>query len=314
MKKTVVLTLLLCNILSVFAKDYSETIFKDCFNKTDDSYEFNIRNPFFIDRLYVKDVNKLKNKIIKETIESYYVDEQGRKSYSDSYDCTVSYLYYFFDSEGRITDKYYVDENDKGTVFYKQHESYKCLEDLYEIHLEDLKKNSEKKITAKVEKKDDCVLLLFDYPYEEFKEFEFRNNKVIRRRKSSKTITSIEEATINNTAIQVNKYIIRNGEIDYWGITNFEKCYPVKQKRFVPSGDEFYEYNFDNTGHGIYTYFKEGKTTKKIIKQEVYRRYNPIGFLEYEEIKPYQSNLGDYSFISVFVITKKDDFFISHFD
>ena len=73
MKKTVFLLLILCNVLTGCAKDYSSKIFKDCFNKSDESYEFNIRNPFFVDEFYVKDVKKLKNKIIKKTIEIYYL-------------------------------------------------------------------------------------------------------------------------------------------------------------------------------------------------------------------------------------------------
>jgi|GEM_PF-4041802 hypothetical protein len=314
MKKTILLLLILCNVLFAYAKDYSSKVFKDCFDKSDESYEFNIRNPFFVEKFYVKDLKKLKNKIIKETIESYYVDEQGRKSYSDSYDRDVVYLYYFFDSEGRITDKYYVNENDKGVVFYKQHESYKCMEETYEIYFEDIKLNNDERMIASVNCKDDCVFLLFDYPYKGFTDLEFRKNSINRRRKTSKTITSIEEVTIKNNNIEIKKYNIRNGKEDYWGITNYQNCYQINQKRFVPSGDEFYEYTLDSNGRGIYTYFKEGKTPEKVIKQEVYRRFNPIGFLEYEEKKPYKTEVGNYSITEVTVLSEKDDFFISHFN
>lgn len=308
--------MILCNVLSVYAKDYSSKVFKDSFNKSDESYEFNIRNPFFVEKFYVRDLKKLENKIIKETIESYSIDEQGRKSYSDSYIRDVGYLYYFFDSEGRITDKYYVNENDNGVVFYKQHESYKCMEETYEIYLDDIQNNKVKRITSSVECKDDGVFLLFDSPYKGFTDFEFKNNSINRRRKSSRTITSVEEVTIKNNNIKVEKYNIRNGEEEYWGISNYHSCYLVNQKRFVPSGDEFYdyEYNLNSRYHGIYTYFKEGKTPERVIKQEVYRRFSPIGILEYEEKKPYKTEVGNYSITEVTVLSEKDDFFISHFD
>ena len=48
MKKNIFILLILCNVLTGCAKDYSSKIFKDCFNKSDESYEFNIRNLFFL--------------------------------------------------------------------------------------------------------------------------------------------------------------------------------------------------------------------------------------------------------------------------
>ena len=48
--------------------------------------------------------------------------------------------------------------------------------------------------------------------------------------------------------------------------------------------------------------------------QEVYRRFNPIGFLEYEEKKPYKTKVGYYDITEITVLSKKDDMFISHFE
>jgi len=314
MKKTILLLLILCNVLSAYAKDYSSKVFKDCFDKSDESYEFNIRNPFFVEKFYVKDLKKLKNKIIKETIESYYVDEQGRKSYSDSYDRDVVYLYYFFDSEGRISDRYYVNENDKGVVFYKQQLTYSCNENSYEIVQKDFVRNTEKTFHGEIENKDHGLLLTFNQVYDGSNEIEFSMNKILKRRVYKKDDFTIKEILISNNSIQNKQYNLKNNVESYWGITNYQNCYQINQKRFVPSGDEFYEYTLDSNGRGIYTYFKEGKTPEKEIKQEVYRRFNPIGFLEYEEKKPYKTEVGNYSITEVIVLSEKDDFFISHFN
>lgn len=314
MKKTILLLLILCNVLSAYAKDYSSKVFKDCFDKSDESYEFNIRNPFFVEKFYVKDLKKLKNKIIKETIESYYVDEQGRKSYSDSYDRDVVYLYYFFDSEGRISDRYYVNENDKGVVFYKQQLTYSCNENSYEIVQKDFVRNTEKTFHGEIENKDHGLLLTFNQVYDGSNEIEFSMNKILKRRVYKKDDFTIKEILISNNSIQNKQYNLKNNVESYWGITNYQNCYQINQKRFVPSGDEFYEYDLDSHGRGIYTYFKEGKTPEKVIKQEVYRRFNPIGFLEYEEKKPYKTEVGNYSITEVTVLSEKDDFFISHFN
>ena len=316
MKKNIFILLILCNVLTGCAKDYSSKIFKDCFNKSDESYEFNIRNPFFVDEFYVKDVKKLKNKIIKKTIESYYLDKEGRKSYGDSYDRNVGYLYYFFNSEGRITDKYYVNVTDDGEVFYKQKTTFNCNEDSYEIVNKNFVRESEKTYHAKIEKKDIGLLLSFNDVcdvFDNFDEIEFTNNKIVKRRIFNHSI-SINELLIDNDLIQQSQYRLEDNEKSYWGITNYQNCYQIKQKRFVPSGDEFYECTLDETGHGIRTFFKEGKNQDKEILQEVYRRFTPIGFLEYEEKKPYKTKVGYYDITEITVLSKKDDMFISHFE
>ena len=243
MKKAILLLLILCNVLSAYAKDYSSKVFKDCFDKSDESYEFNIRNPFFVEKFYVKDLKKLKNKIIKETIESYYVDEQGRKS--------------------------------------------------YEIVQKDFVRNKEKTFHGEIENKDHGLLLTFNQVYDGSNEIEFSMNKILKRRVYKKDDFTIKEILISNNSIQNKQYNLKNNVESYWGITNCQNCYQINQKRFVPSGDEFYEYTLDSNGRGIYTYFKEGKTPEKEIKQEVYRRFNPIGFLEYEEKKPYKTEVGN---------------------
>ncbi len=313
MKKTVFLCLLLCNVFCVYSKDYTFQIFKNSFEKTDKTYDYNVRNPLFVDKFYITDLKKLKNKIIKKTVERYYMDEQKRKSYSDSYIRTVGYLYYFFDSDGRMTEYYYIDLNDEGTVFYKQHESYNCFETSYEIIQEDYINEIRKDINAKIEEKDNQVILTFSSVYDGAKEIIFQKNKIEKKRVLSKSITSIKELLIDNNKIQKNEYSIKKDEIDYWGITYLENNCQIEQKRFVPDGNEFYKYELDDSGHGFYTFFKEGKSADKAIKQEVYRKFNSIGFLEYEECKPYKTEAGDYSFMKAEILDKPDAIWNEYF-
>ena len=149
--------------------------------------------------------------------------------------------------------------------------------------------------------------------FDNFDEIEFTNNKIVKRRIFNHSI-SINELLIDNDLIQQSQYRLEDNEKLYWGITNYQNCYQIKQKRFVPSGDEFYECTLDETGHGIRTFFKEGKNQNKEILQEVYRRFNPIGFLEYEEKKPYKTKVGYYDITEITVLSKKDDILIKHFE
>lgn len=313
MKKTILLCLLLCNSLLCYSKDYSFKIFKDYFERNNENYEFNVRNPFFADKFYVKNLNGLKNKIIKETLETYTIDKEGRKLYDDSDIRTVVYNYYIIDSEGRISDKYYLNKNDKGIVFFKQHEQYSCSNESYTIQYEDLLRKSTKLYNGIIEKKDDRMVLSFDNKYKTLNEIEFRKNKIIKRSINNPSVYE-SEIFFNKEEIQIEEYNIKDDQKNPNRFYKYNKCSQIEQKCFVPSGNETYTYEIDNTGHGIYTYFKENTTNTKIIKQEIYRKFNSIGFLEYEEKKPYNSKVGDYTIHSYEILSEKDELFLKNFE
>jgi hypothetical protein len=114
MTKTIIgllcsVVLLTCCALPNEGKSLPEKYFKDYFNKKSEAYAFNIRNPLFFDKFYIKDINSVKNKIIKVTQEQYTVGKDGRKSYSDSYVRDVMYKYYIFDSEDDINLQNFLD-------------------------------------------------------------------------------------------------------------------------------------------------------------------------------------------------------------
>ena len=313
MKKLLITTLLMCIMSICFSRDYSSAVFKDCFEKANESYEFYIRNPLFIDKFYVKDLASLKNKILKQTIEIYDLDEQKRKSYSDSYTRTVDYYYYFFDSEGRITDYYYIEANDNDIIFYKTHENYNCKASSYEITQENYLYKTKKTIKGLIEKNDNLIILSFDSDYNNHNKMEFSKNKILKEKLQSEDRIRINEFIIKNTNIQETEYDLNKGEIKYYRNSEYEKGGLVEYKYFRQSGDETYKYEMDNSGHGILTYVKESTPPKKENQKEVYRRFNQIGFLEYEEKKPYNKEVGNYSSMTVNVLSKEDDFFIKHF-
>lgn len=313
MKKTIIACLLLFGCTFCYSKDFSSKVFKDCFDKANENYEFNIRNPLFVEKFYVKNIKNLKNKIIKETFEYYSMDSDGKKSYDDSYTRTVGYIYYLFDSEGRITDNYYLLINENNIVFYKEHENYSCSKDDYKIIYEDLLREKSEIYNGIIKNKNGNLLLSFDNKYQTYNEFEFVNNKIVKRNISNSS-TLVSEIIINNNEIQKNEYIIEKDKTKYNRILNLKNCSIMNEKRFVPSGDEFYNYELDNSDHGVYTYFKENSGKEKTIKQEVYRKFNPIGFLEYEEKKPYNSEIGNYSFRNFEILNEKDELFLKSFE
>ncbi len=313
MKKVGFLSLILFCTVFCYSKDYSAKVFKDCFDETYKSYEFNIRNPLFADTFYVEDLSSLKNKIIKQTYEIYDIDEQGRKSYSDSYIRTVSYCYYFFDSDGQITDYYYIDLNDKGDIFYKKHEQHNCLESLYEIFEENYFYESKKNILGSIYKKDGSITINFDSYYNNWSQIEFHKNKILKIKNNGKNLSYIDEYIINDTKIQNKDYYIDNEEISYEGESEYENAALMGYKYFRPYGNEVYKYEMETPQHGFFTYYNEKNPSNKIIKQEVNRRFNTIGFLEYEERKPYKTSVGDYYYYSATVLSNKDDFFIQYF-
>ncbi|MBP5359488.1 MAG: hypothetical protein J6Y69_09975 [Treponema sp.] len=92
-----------------------------------------------------------------------------------------------------------------------------------------------------------------------------------------------------------NFYICENGaEID--------------RKFYHPDG--VYEYIYEAVDSGKYIeYYIENESEEKTPKRIITRRFNPIGFMEYEYTQPYESVEGNYSIMTAEVLDEPDELF-----
>jgi hypothetical protein len=85
----------------------------------------------------------------------------------------------------------------------------------------------------------------------------------------------------------------------------------VERERYLPNGNDLEKYENTDGDKGIVTYSTKGQNPK--IQEEYIRKFNPIGFLEYEEIRPYEREDGDYYITTREILSSPDEFFIKYF-
>ena len=321
MKKTIIT--LLCSVvlftscaLSKEGKAIPEKKFKNYFDKKSETYEFNIRNPLFFDEFYIKDIKSLKNKIIKVTQEKYSVGKDGRKSYSDSYIRDVMHKYYIFDSEGHITDYYYLDINDNDIVFRKIHEKYEYTEDSIIINEFDLRTNKEKKYTGLISEKDSELTIKFDNKYKISNKISFKKDFI---RKTSRFNEDVDytDYTLKNNLIDIKNYsITASSERDLYVTRELENCAEIKWSKPAKKARLNYEYQLDENGDGILSYklIENNEVIDEKIESRVKRKFNDIGFMELAEEKPYESEEGDYYFMKAEVLNNPDKIWNENFE
>lgn len=309
MKQITLLFILLLSASTFFTKDPTFEVFKDYFDSEDSNYEFNARNPLYVDKFYIEDLDELKGKIIKETYETYRIGKDGLKSYSDSYERDVMYKYFIFDSKGVITDEYYIDITDIGNILYKTHVKYICTGEEYEIIEEDLKRNTTQNYKAKITSNENELILTFDKQFNFATEMIFGNNKITKIDRIRSNKEKNYEYQIDNDQIYVKESTISKGIEEIFRTMKYEKCCLIEEERYLPSGNEIQKY--ENTGKDTGILVNEGEVPQ-IVKKYI-RTFNPIGFLEYEESKPYDGEEGNYSIRKREVLSKPDEFFNEHF-
>lgn len=320
MKKVYVLLILSLFSFFIFAEDCSKKIFSKWFDKASPAYEFNIRNPLFADVFYVEKPNLLKNKIIKVTKEMYRMDSEGRKSYSDSYIRDVTYQYYFFNAESRITDYYLIDISDSDFLLYKNHEMYNFSESIFSLTLDDyvneLYLKLENPINSikdgiEIDLKEDCSISR-NYSY--YNVLKFYKNHKIEENNISDTYKICYDYVFDNDTIQKECYTLDNNKKSVSINETYNRCCLLfRSKKNVPSGEAIYRYKMDDTGNGTYEYKKEENPEIYKTVSKVKRKFNKIGFLEYEEKTPFEGTVGDYSYYKAEVLDRPDDLFNKHF-
>lgn len=310
MKRIISVLLVMLSVSMLYAKDATYSVFKKYFDPKADCYEFNARNPFFAGKFYIKNLKQFKNRIIKETYENYILDEKGLKSYSDSYIRDVSYKYYFFDSEGRISDVYYINVADNNYIAYKSHENYSCNKTDYLIVEKDLKRN--KTVTEKGSLKiTDKTLICTFFENNPITEYEFSKNQLLRRNPDYNNSIKTYKLTFNDNTNIYEYSMYWKGYENVNFITEYDRCCVVKESKIIPDGSETEIYESTGPETGVIVFAKEGK--EKEIHKEYVRKFNSSGFLEYEEIKPYGKTEGEYSIRRIEILSEKDDFFNEYF-
>ena len=311
MKKLTLILIILLNLTSLFAKDDTFKVFKNYFNSKDNNYEFNARNPLYVDKFYITDLKKLKGKIIKETYETYSIGKDGLKSYSDSYVRDVMYKYYVFDSNGTITDEYYINIAENGYIFYKTHIKYDCTNSEYQITEEDFVWGTTDVYKAKITSNKDELTLTFDNKYALTTEIIFTKNKMIKKDTTIEHSVDVNEYIMNNEKIYIKETSVNDDVEEIFRTMIFDKCCLVEEERYLPNGNNLEKYENTDEENGIVIYSAAGQNSKTIEKY--IRKFNPIGFLEYEEIKPYGKENGDYSVRKREILSEPDEFFNANF-
>lgn len=289
-------------------KDYTKEYFKDYFEDSITNYEFYIRNPLFIGTtaLYFEKPELMKNRILKITKESYEIAPDGNKNWGDSDEKDYSCDYYFFDSDFRITDSYFISRTESGYYFTKIHKIYKCDKQFYKIisKKEHMGKSENSNTIYQIEKKDNTIEL---YKQGSNDSYLFSKNGITIKSGHDTITFKLIANTINET--DSSDYFKDQKPDEYY----YENGVGLYQKDYSKTGT--YEYTYEEVEPGKYiVYFIENESEEKIPKRIITRRFNPIGFMEYEFTQPYESVEGNYSIMTAEVLDEPDDLFKEAFD
>lgn len=289
-------------------KDYTKEYFKDYFDDSITNYDFYVRNPLFVSnvRLFFKKPERLKNKILKITEESYEIAPDGNKYWGDSDEKDYCCDYYFFDSDFRITDSYYFFRTDSGYYLNRNKRVYNCGKSLYKIvsKKEHMGKSENTNTIFQIEKKDN-VIELYKQGSDDYYLFS-KNNITLKSGHDTITYALIGNKVNETNALDYFKDLKPD---EYY----YENGVELYQKDYAKTG--IYEYTYEEVELGKYIeYFIENEAEEKTPKRIITRRFNPIGFMEYEYTQPYESEEGNYSIMTAEILDEPDDLFREAFD
>ena len=137
----------------------------------------------------------------------------------------------------------------------------------------------------------------------------FCNNKITKIDRISSNKEKNYEYQIDNDQIYVKESTISKGIEAISRTMKYDKCCLVEEERYIPDGNEIQKY--ENIGKDTGILVNEGEVPQ-IVKKYI-RKFNPIGFLEYEELKPYDGEEGNYSIRKREILSNPDEFFNANF-
>ena len=286
MKKAMFLLVLLFSIITSISCSEPNLTFADI-------------NPLFLADFPYRDIsmNSIKGKIFYEFDESFELDQNGRRSYGDTYSPSSGHTYYFFDSNGRISrwlketiqnnqvissiDSLYSYNRDgiqiKVTKFL---EGYQPVESEYYISM---KKQNE----SIVFERKMVVGIKLDGPGFSFNMRTINDSKNITDimgRDNSDKVENGYSAGDNN--LIVRKYIS--------GALRWQKVYTnngiLLSETLHAKSQLVYNYSIVE-GKGLMQFLRDGAVISDSVLE---RRLNPAGFLEFEQITKKDGGVSTY--------------------
>lgn len=280
----------------------------------DNSYlnaDFILQNPtFYNPSEYYPNMKDVKGKMIKRTMEKFVLNEVGKKIYGDSDIREYQTVYYIFDTNGHITDSYFISLAEDGYIFSKYHKRFSFVNDKYTINTLDMKNKSEKieeysvyednnkLVFSKTEKKK-CYIIIFDndkIQYQTYKNENLDNETIYHLDKDSVFVETFwydKAEKIKNYDETYNKGAINN-RINYLNDGTIKSKILYESK----SNTRTYLEKKDNEFH-----------KKSVHKFE--RKYT--GNLLVEDNLLPMSEEGEYNITHTDILSKYDDFYLEYF-
>lgn len=305
----IILLLLCCHL---YSKDFS-AILKKYVDSSYKNIDFILQNPTFYNPSdFYSDIKDVKGKVIKRTSESYTVNDNGNKIYGDSDIREYQTDYYVFDSNGHITDRYFISLAEDGYVFSKLHSQYYYSNDKYLIKTHDMKNNSESIEEYSISEENDQLIFSKSMKKNEYK-IVFNHNNIqyqIYKNgiKSNETIYHL-----NNDFVVVEKYKFDNSN----RIKNNEETYSngavISKITYLNDGSikskTVYEIN-DKENFVNYFVNENGKFIKKSVKK-LERKYKSNLLID-DNILPVTEK-GEYNIMHTEILSKYDSFYSKWF-
>lgn len=305
-------------------KDKSKEIFASCFSGDLPAYDFIIRNPMIPKKVYIEKIDSVKNKILKIEHEDYDFRNGVQVWNGDDEEQSKIREYYMFDSEGHISDYYFINktENEKSWIYKQEHTRYHCTESQYfvctSILVRGNKRLDETEENVYMISKDvGTVTLTKSGSYQNNSKFRFNNN----------TITNIYGFDLDSKnvydysgpEITLTKYSIpldgKKNEFTKQSTFLYDRGLLIKSTEFTPNGFRISSYKL-NGEEGSNFFYEEsnGEIKSETTFGYVCAKYNEAGFIEKFRQDPLtDTSSGAYVFEDSELLDAPDDVLKEYF-
>lgn len=256
-------------------------------------------NPLFLGDFPYREIsmNSIKGKVFHEFFESYDLDQNGRRSYGDTYTPTFNHNYYFFDSNGRIS-RWLTQRIQNNNVI-------SSIDSLYSYNRDDIHVNVTKYLvgyqpivseysiasnkqneTIKFESKIISGINL-DGPGFSFYNKLIDGNKVISDNPGGNQLDRVE----NVFSVEDNTWIVNDYKKD---VLHSKKTYTFNgillTYTLYAKSEIVHKYSVVE-GKGSMQFLRDGAVISDSVLE---RRLNPAGFLEFEQITKKDGGVSTY--------------------
>lgn len=287
------------------------TLLSFCYAQSKNSYkDFFNKNPFLEGiEVYLDDSDALRGKIFKTISEEYDLTANGQKFYGDSDSTHKKINYYFFDIDNKLIKKYFfVIQNER--VFLHNEYTYVYGNEECSVLEKDYEQNTQEVIKFKKINNDNNQLYKQIYPESGItKDVQLSQNI----KKEILTIFSSDPYILEYELDKENcKLSMVYGE-ELQRTVFYQKGKEIRniQESYMDTGKLVEVIEFDeNYINGIKKtqVFRNGKLTEEKNTGRVTRKYNAEGFVEYEQIVPFEGKIGTYIIYTAEILNNEDQF------